>query len=184
MAEKKSREKKMEELVKKQGDAFMASYNLHMEEIIHTVKKVDDYIITAAIEPAVGMYVMGLDKSLEWESPQGFGDLHVEIVVQDRDDRRFVPHLEVSAKVYDKEHKVITESEAPFMWHPYIFHYGFDMTVPDEGDYFIEVRIKAPKFHRHKKDHGKRYSDDIEIKLSPLRLNPPVNGDEEDILNQ
>ena len=115
MAEKKSKEKKQEELAKKQGDALIASYNLHMEELVHTVKKKDDYIVTLAFGSSSGMYKMQSDKTLDWESPDAFGIMHMEVVIQDRDDRRFIPNLNVSVRMYDNEHGLVTESEAPFM---------------------------------------------------------------------
>src|SRR5688572_8619413 len=99
MAEKKTREKRQEDLSKKLGDLIMVTHNAYMEEIVHTVKRKGDYIVTVALETAEGSYVPeGSD--LEWESPEGFGASHVMVVVQDRDDKKFVPYLEVTVRVY------------------------------------------------------------------------------------
>jgi hypothetical protein len=173
MAEKKTKAKKQDELVKKQGDALIASANLYMEDMIHTVKKSHDYIVTVAFGSPDGRYMPQSDGSLDWDMPEGFSNMHVEVVVQDRDDKRFVPYLDVSVRILDQNDNPVTESEAPFMWHPYVFHYGMDTVIPEEGDYTIEVTIKKPDFGRHHKDHGKRYADDVTIKLGPVKLSPP-----------
>jgi len=172
MAEKKSKLKKQDELVRKQGDAFIASYNLYMEELIHVVKKTDDYIVTVAFGATEGMYEMQTDKSLEWVTPEGYGFVHMSVVIQDRDDKRFVPNLEVFVRLYDNDNKLITESEAPFLWNPYVFHYGMDLTIPEEGNYTAEVTIKRPDFNRQNKDHGNKYTNDVTIRLQSVKLTP------------
>lgn len=185
MSEKKTREKRQDELAKKVGDILVAAQNAHTEELVHTMKRTGDYIVTVAFEVADGMYEKQSDGELEWETPEGYGTMHVEIMIQDRDDKRFVPYLEVSAKVFDNENHLVTESEAPFMWHPYAYHYGFHTLIPDEGKYTVEVTIKAPKYPRHHKSHGKRYEEDVVVRMASVQLMPPGSGDpEDDILKQ
>jgi hypothetical protein len=173
MADKKSKAKKQEELARKQGDALIASMNLHLEELVHTVKKIDDYIVTVAFEGADGMYGVDEKGELEWNKPGKFGAMHAQIIIQDRDDKRFVPNLEISVRIFDNEGTVITESDAPFMWHPYVFHYGLETVLPDEGEYIVEVKIQKPGFARHTKNHGKRYQSTVTARLDPIKVVPP-----------
>lgn len=184
MAEKKTREKRLEELSKKLGDITNVCLNAFTEELVHTVKKTHDYIVTVAFEVAEGKFVQQSDGDVDWETPEGFGNYHVEIIVQDRDDKRFVPYLDVHVRVYDADNNLVTESDAPFMWHPYLYHYGFDTPIPEEGRYTVEVQIKAPKFDRHHKSHGKRYVDDVTTRLSAVQLMPIGGNDDDDIMNQ
>ena len=174
MADKKSKAKKQEELARKQGDALINSMNLHLEELVHTVKKIDDYIVTVAFEGAEGMYRVEKDGEIGWVKPGKFGAMHAQIIIQDRDDKRFVPNLDVSVRIFDNEGTVISEEEAPFMWHPFVFHYGLETVLPDEGEYIIEVKINTPTFPRHTKNHGKRYQTTVTARLDPIKVVPPT----------
>jgi hypothetical protein len=185
MSEKKTKEKRLEELSKKLGDLTNTAHNAHTEDLIHTVKRTGDYIVTLAFETANGKYEPQTDGDLDWVDPEHFGMLHVEAIIQDRDDKRFIPYLDVVVRIYDKEAKLVTESEAPFEWHPYAYHYGFDTMLPDDGEYSAEVVIKAPSFSRHHTSHGKRYTDDVTIRMGKVDLILPGGGEEEDdILKQ
>lgn len=180
MAEKKTREKRYDELSKKLGDIINTIHNAHTEELIHAVKRTGDYIVTLAFDASSGVYESQSNGDLEWESPEHYGIFHVEVIIQDRDDKRFIPYLDVNVVIYDKEGKVVTESAAPFMWHPVAYHYGFDTLFPDDGQYTAEVTIKAPKFPRHHRSHGKRYTDDVTTKMGPFDIILP-GGEGEDI---
>lgn len=183
MAERKTKEKRQEELSKKLGDLMIAANHAQVEDLVHVMKRTDDYIITLAIENAEGRYVSEKDGDLDWDKPEGYGYQHVEIMVQDRDYKTFVPYLNVLVRIYDKENNLVTENVAPFMWHPFTSHYGFDIVLPKDGEYSFEVNIDAPKFDRHHKSHGKRYSDKISTKLGPVEIMVP-GSEEDDILNQ
>lgn len=132
---------------------------------------------------ALGAYIHQSDGLLDWETPENYGMFHVEVIVQDRDDKRFVPYLDVHVRIYDKEGTLITESEAPFQWDPYTYHYGFDTNLPDDGQYYAEVTIKTPTFDRHHKNHGKRYTDDVTVRLDPVEV-ILVAGEDDELLMQ
>jgi hypothetical protein len=51
----------------------------------------------------------------------------------------------------------------PFLWHPYLYHYGTNARVPGEGPYSIRVRIDPPTFMRHDPVNGKRYERPVEL---------------------
>jgi hypothetical protein len=170
MSGRKTKEKRQEELSKKLADNLNLSLNAHTEDMSHSAKRINDYIVTVAVENSYGLYAHQTDGSLDWETPESFGTQHVEIIIQDRDDKRFVPYLDVKVKIFDKGNNLITESEAPFMWHPYAYHYGFDTTLPADGEYYFEVKVKKPKFDRHHLAHGKKYQEDIATMLGPVEI--------------
>lgn len=179
MAEKKTKEKRFEELSKKLADTTNNLHNAYLEELIHTVKRTGDYIITFALEKSEGHYVKQSDGEIDWETPENYVTMHAQVIVQDRDDKRFVPYLDVNVRIYNDEGELVTESDAPFMWHPFAYHYGFDTVLPDDGQYYAEITIKSPDFDRHHMSHGKRYTDDVTVKMSSIDIILPGGGDEE-----
>ena len=166
------KEKREEQLVKNQGDAYQASYDMLMEEDPHVGKEVNDYFVTASFEPAEGMYIPDIDKSLIWRPPSDEDNQHVEVIVRDRKDKRFIPQLLISMKLYDKNQKIVFNKEIPFIWHPFVYHYGTNGSIPDEGVYVPEVTIAMPLFHRHDEVRGERYTKDVMVKLDSVHLTP------------
>jgi hypothetical protein len=165
-------ERKQEQLAADQGKAYEASYDMLMAEDPHAETEVDDYRITASFEPAEGMYGMGPDGSLRWETPRDGNNQHFEVIVRDRHDGRFLPQLEIHLRVLDGGRKQAAEMTVPFIWHPFVFHYGIDGQIPSEGDYTAQVTIPAPRFHRHDEVRGRRYQRDVTVQLGPVHLKP------------
>ena len=63
-------------------------------------------------------------------------------------------------------------TSAPFLWHPFLHHYGTNAVVPDEGPYTVTVRIAAPGWMRHDPVNGYRYSGPVEIVFADQRFDP------------
>jgi uncharacterized protein involved in high-affinity Fe2+ transport len=165
-------EKQQEQLVRNQGDAYEASYDKLMAEDPHAETEVDDYKITASFEPAEGMYGMGPDGQLTWMTPQDGDNAHFEVIVRDRHDGRFLPGLDVHMRLFDEDGRQVAQTQVPFIWHPFVFHYGIDAKIPAEGDYSAEVEIPAPRWHRHDEVRGRRYEKDVKVRLGPVHLKP------------
>jgi len=165
-------EHEQEDLVRRQGRAYQASYDMLMAADPHVEGVADDYRITASFEPAEGMYGMTSDGALQWHTPGERENQHFEVIVRDREDGRFLPSLEVGLRLHDAADRVVAETAVPFIWHPFVFHYGVDGTIPGEGDYTAEVTVRAPRFHRHDEVRGKRYQRDVTVRLGPVHLKP------------
>jgi len=165
-------EREQERLAKKQGEAYQVSYEILMAEDPHAVVEVDDYRIMASFEPAEGMYGPRPDGSLAWETPGDDDNQHFEVIVRDRHDGRFLPGLDVHLRLFDADGQKVAETTVPFIWHPFVFHYGIDGRIPAEGDYTAEVVIPIPRFHRHDEVRGKRYTRDVTVRLGPVHLKP------------
>jgi hypothetical protein len=168
-----SPEERMEErLVREQGAAYQRSYDVLMSEDPHAEAEVDDYRVTASFEPAEGMYGMRPDGSLSWEPPGEQDNQHFEVIVRDRHDGRFLPGLDVHLRLLDASGQQVAATAVPFIWHPFVLHYGINGRIPGEGDYTAEVTIPAPHFHRHDEVRGRRFQSDVTIRLGPVHLKP------------
>ena len=98
-------EKAKKKLKIAQGNAFSDSLN-YLSEIVEYSEssETDDYIVTLAAEEAEGLYYFS-DKdsgSLSWHPPGKDANQHLEVVVQDKDDKRFLPNLEIQVELFDE----------------------------------------------------------------------------------
>lgn len=64
----------------------------------------------------------------------------------------------------------------PFLWHPWLFHYGRNWQVPGDGEYTLRVRIEPPTFHRHDKRNGLRYAEPVEVEFRGVQLETGQKG--------
>ncbi len=72
--------------------------------------------------------------------------------------------------VEDHENNVIGEHEQPFLWHPWLYHYGLNWQLPGSGEYTLKVHVKAPDFMRHDEKNGKRYPKDVEVVFENVQI--------------
>lgn len=163
--------KKKEEVALEEGKAFEHALEMMKQEASHAQIEAEDYIITLAAEKAEGTYQLQ-DGGLEWHVPQGDKDQHIEVVVQDRKDKRFVPNLEITCKLYALDGNFVGEKPQPFYWHPFLYHYGQNWDVPSAGKYMAQLTIRRPEFPRHDEIKGKRYAKDVSVEVGPIELKP------------
>ena len=155
-------------LARKQGDAFGRALQAMSEMDSHgRLRRVGDYLIGYAVEEAEGMYVPDGD-GLRWSEPQR-ENTHLEVVVRDADDGRFVPGLTVHATLLDGG-KEMASHELPFLWHPWLFHYGRNLQVPREGTYSLRIHIDPPRFPRHDKVNGNRYAQPVDVRFDNVQV--------------
>lgn len=131
-------------------------------------KQVGDYLVGYAVEEAEGLYHMENGK-LVWREPQE-ENIHVEVSVRDAADGRFIPNLTVHARLVDGKGNDVGMHRQPFLWHPWLYHYGRNWKVPGDGDYTLHIRIEAPDFPRHDKKNGQRYAEDVEAEFHPVKI--------------
>lgn len=161
--------KKQLQLAQEQGDAYQkALEHMTKKEAHGDQKRAGDYIVGYAVEHAEGMYHRH-DGHLIWHNPEN-ENVHVEITVQDGADRRFIPGLTVYVTLVDAGGKLIGTHQQPFLWHPWLFHYGLNWEVPGDGRYTIRVRIEAPDFMRHDKENGNRFLEPVEVEFTRIEI--------------
>lgn len=156
-----------------QGDAYqdaveeMTQHEAHGEE-----KAAGDYLIGYAVEKAEGMYryqTSLLNKQLEWVEPKD-ENAHIEITVRDGADGRFIPGLDVRVTIIDQNGKELETHKHQFLWHPWLFHYGRNWIIPENGEYTLKVHIDPPDFPRHDHLNGKRYVDPVDVYFTGVNI--------------
>ena len=127
-----------------------------------------DYLVGYAVEEAEGMYLMR-DGALEWHNPDE-ENVHVEVSVRDRADGRFVPGLTVHATLIDGAGNEVGRHRQPYLWHPWLYHYGRNWKVPGDGTYTLRVHIAPPDFPRHDKINGRRFAEPVEVEFTGVSI--------------
>ena len=157
-------------LAREQGDAFRRAVEHMVDEVAQTggMQEAGDVVVGFAIEEAEGMYELR-DGTLEWMEP-GDENLHLEVVVMDGADNRFVPNLHVEAEILTEDGTSLGTHDQPLLWHPMIHHYGRNWVVPGDGTYTIRVHIDAPEFPRHDEVNGQRYAEPVDVEFADVRV--------------
>lgn len=156
-------------LAEEQGDAYGRALGLMTHKVAHGGQtRAGEYLVGWAVEEAEGMYVPQGGK-LVWQEPQE-ENAHVEISVRDGADGRFLPGLTVHATLLDPDGNEVGTHLQPFLWHPWIFHYGRNWRVPCDGKYTLRVRIDMPNFPRHDKRNGCRYTEPVEVEFTGVQI--------------
>lgn len=127
-----------------------------------------DYLVACAVEEAEGMWQMR-DGSLEWTEPED-ENVHVEVAVCDGADGRFIPGLEVTLTLVDEGGREVGTHPQPFLWHPWLYHYGRNWKVPGDGRYTLRVRIEPPAFGRHDRKNGRRFAEPVEVEFPGVEI--------------
>jgi len=110
-------------------------------------KRVGDYVVAYAVEFAEGYWYLANGKLRYYERTDESSETnaHVEVAVLDAETGRFMPGLSVTATLYKNGERVDTLPE-PFMWHPWVYHYGANWRVPGAGRYSLEVAFERPPY--------------------------------------
>lgn len=153
-----------------QGLAFGRTLKHMLEDVADGGREIEsgDYLIAYAAEKAEGMYVPK-DGGLEWQAPTD-ENIHIEVSVRDRADGRLIPGLDIDVTVIDKDGKEVGTHRHPLLWHPYLYHYGRNWVLPEEGTYTLRVRFPVPQFHRHDKVNGKRFAQGADVTFKDVEL--------------
>jgi len=153
-------------LGKAEGKAYAGAllYLTKMEASDSGERQIGDYIVGYAIENAEGLYHL-LNGSLEWHEPTE-ENCHVEIAIRGAADGRFLPGLKVRATLLDSNGRDLGTFDMPFLWHPWIYHYGRNWKVPGDGAYKLRIHVDLPDFPRHDKVNGYRFHDPIDIEFA------------------
>ena len=158
-------------LARGQGDALEKALNEMIGNVADDGQEIahGPYRIGYAIEKAEGMYKMNDNGELVWHEPEE-KNVHVEVSVRDAADGRFIPGLTVHDRLIDSEGNDVGMHQQPYIWHPWLYHYGRNWRIQNSGDYEMEVHIKAPDFPRHDKKNGKRYGEDVSVNFKPVKI--------------
>ena len=151
-------------LAKAQGHAYARALQAMHKESGAQIQRAGDYEIAVVAERAEGMYHAS-NGQLHWMEPE-HENVHVEVAVRDAADGRFVPGLTVRIHVDQADGGHVGAGELPFIWHPWLYHYGQNWWVPGAGDYRVQVRVEPPIWRRHDKVNGLRYQEPVEVEFT------------------
>lgn len=159
-------------LAQREGDAYHAALRYMVEQVADTgaQQRAGDYIVAFAQERAEGMYHLHGDGDLRWMEPAEGENCHLEISVSDAADHRFIPYLTIHATLTAQDGQQIGPVEIPFVWHPGLYHYGRNLTVPGDGSYTIRVQFDPPRFMRHDKVNGRRYAEPVDVEFRDVHV--------------
>lgn len=136
-------------------------------------KPVGDYAVVFAVEYAEAywryndkgkfLYTLAYEYSAETNA-------HVEVAVRDALTGRFMPELKVTASLYDGSGKSLGTMDEPFMWHPWLYHYGENWRVARSGVYRLHVRFEPPAYRRYGRELGKRFGAPVETDFDNIKI--------------
>ncbi|HJT16041.1 MAG TPA: hypothetical protein VJ853_01560 [Thermoanaerobaculia bacterium] len=152
------------------GDAYerMVNYFIHNVATSGAMKDAGDFMVGVAFEHAEPLWFLA-GGEVELHDPPAGANAHVEVVVMDRADKRFIAMLDVTATVRGSRGEIGTWN-LPLLWHPTMFHYGRSIRVLGDGSYSVVVSIGAPAVPRHDKANGKRYASPVRVQFDNLKI--------------
>lgn len=151
-----------------EGEAYQTSVTYMANSVANDggTTEAGDYILGYAQEEAEPMYRLAGEGEFELTEPDG-ENCHLEVVVADRGDKRFVPYCDVSATL-ERDGEEHGPFELDFLWHPGVYHYGSNVEVPGDGTYDMHVTVEPPEFHRHDEQNGDRYGETVEVTFEDI----------------
>jgi hypothetical protein len=156
-------------LAREQGETFgRAVRHMTQEEAHGAEQQAGDYLVGYAVEDAEGMYHLEHGE-LVWHNPQD-ENVHIEIVVRDAADGRFIPGLGVHVTVVDQGGHELGTHQQELLWHPWLYHYGRNWRLPGDGTYTLRVRIDPAPFMRHDKTNGRRFGKLVEVEFRDVAI--------------
>ena len=155
-------------IARTEGDAYGAALQAMADEDGAAVAHAGDFLVAFVNEEAEGMYAPD-DNDLTWREAAPEATSHLEVAVADAADGRFVPGLEVRVEVTEDGRQVFND-RLPFLWHPFLHHYGANARLPGPGPYSVTVHIDAPTFMRHDPINGKRYAEGVTVRFPDVQF--------------
>ncbi|KAE8764855.1 iron transporter [Georgenia thermotolerans] len=153
-----------------QGEAYGRALQYMTQEVAHDggEQEAGQYRIGYAIEDAEGMYHFH-DGDLVWRNPEG-ENAHVEIAVRDAADGRFVPGLHVTATLVTPGGQELGPHVQELVWHPMLYHYARNWTLPEDGEYTLRVHVDPPTFMRHDEINGRRFTEPVDAEFTGVQI--------------
>ncbi len=156
------------DVARAEGDGYQRAMRAMADEDGAVTARSGDLVIAFVNEKAEGMYALDGDR-LVWREAAQDANVHLEVAVADAGDGRFVPGLSVHLEL-NRDGRTVLATEMPFLWHPFLHHYGTNAAVPDEGPYQVTVRVAPAGFMRHDPVNGRRYAEPVEVRFDGVRL--------------
>jgi uncharacterized protein involved in high-affinity Fe2+ transport len=130
-----------------------------------------DYKVAVVVQAARGAWA-DRNGDLSYESANdNIGPIaHLDVSIRDAITGRFIPGLRVRATILDSHKREIDTYAAPFMWHPWMNHYGLNVPVPGKGRYTVRIRADAPAFRRFGSTALRKFNKDVDVTVRNVRF--------------
>ncbi len=159
------------EVSRRQGDAYGEALEAMAAEDGAVTARAGNYVVAFVNEKAEGMYAPADGGGLEWREAPEQANAHLEVAVADGSDGRFVPGLDVTVTLLDGDRELFSHP-APFLWHPFLHHYGFNAAIPSAGPFTVRVEIQPPTWMRHDPANGKRFPEPVQVTFADVEFEP------------
>jgi len=160
-------------LARGEGDAIDRSLTemLRRADVSGSQVRSGDYKVALTVQAARGAWD-DRNGELRYESPNNnIGPVaHLDVSIRDAVTGRFIPGLEVRATILDSRKREIDTYLMPFMWHPWMNHYGLNVPVPGKGRYTVRIRADAPAFRRFGNTALRKFNKVIDVTVRNVRF--------------
>lgn len=158
------------DMAREQGETYLKALNHMANDVADDGGEIraGDYVVAYAVESAEGMYHMQ-NGELEWKKADE-ENIHIEISVRDGADNRFIPNLTIHVTLINPDGEEVATHQQPYLWHPWLYHYGRNWKVDHAGKYTLKVHIEAPDFPRHDEKNGRRFADDVTVEFENVKI--------------
>lgn len=131
-----------------------------------------DYIVAFAVEYAEGYWHYENDKFryMQENDMSGKTNAHIEVAVLDAKTGRFLDNLNVMATLKTEDGKSMGTKNEPFMWHPWLYHYGENWRIPKSAKYTIVADIKPPAYRHYGKTLGNQFNKSISVAFNNVHI--------------
>jgi len=157
-----------------QGKALAHAYHEMSRAVANdgTETVIGDYRVAYAVEYAETFWRMSGQDLVYDARPEQSAETnaHVEVAVFDALTGRFLPGLTVQVTMADAAGHPAGAQVVPFMWHPWIHHYGHNWRVPGAGDYRLHIHVDPPAWARADHDLGHRFSQPIDVDFQGVHV--------------
>jgi len=95
---------------------------------------------------------------------------HIDVIIRDAVTGRFIPGLKVRVTVLNARKREIDTYSLPFMWHPWLNHYGLNIPDPGKGRYTIRVHADAPALRRYGSTALRKFNKPVDASIRNIRF--------------
>ena len=163
-------------LAQAQGDAFhQTTQAMYAQANDGHDKPLGDYHVGYAIEYAEAYWYFpdSTSRKLRYQThveSSAVSNGHVEITVLEARTGRFLPGLHITGTVLDEHNQPIATHDVPFMWHPWLYHYGENWRVRGTGTYHLRIHADAPAYRRYGRTAGREFASAIDTEFDNVKI--------------
>ena len=161
-------------LARKEGAAVGSSVDraVRKPRSVGYQRRSGDYNVAVIVSHASSFWDMQ-DGELVYSTPDsGTATYHIDVSIRDVATGRLIPGLNVRATLVNSRKREAGTFVLPFMWHPWMNHYGMNVVVPASGRYTIRVRADAPAFRRYGTGALKKFNRSVDVDVQNVRFVP------------